>query len=185
MNDNDAMMLANKAPVVELEKHNGSILPTGLDAQARVYRTHRGTVLKLLPVSFHATQRILTDPRDKPRIPTIKVPYGDPANPVYGEEANPNDPIYVDELARWKTNQEYKMMMYAYGTGVQIEVPEDYIATQLEFFPYATPNELKYLYITALLDADEYIPLLHALTGQNAPDEEGVQKAQAEFQRPS
>ena len=169
--------------ISRLPSVNGGNHKQGLDAKTHTFTTHNGVVLEIKQVSYSAVREIANDPTNKPKIPVKKVMYGDPANPVWGEEAVPDDPIYREALVEWQERNNHRMMVYICATGIRIDVPEDYRIEQAEFFPDRSPNEIKYFYITSLLDSEEIQVLMKAITGQNAPSEEGVQQAQAEFQR--
>lgn len=170
--------------ITEKDLVNGALkahLGPQFDPVARTWTSKRGTTFKLLSVSLHAAKRIAEDPKTKPQIPTVYVAYGVPPDVKIGEESNPNDPRYLDEMARWQADSQYKMMVYIFGTGIDLKVPPDYVDAQKEFFPNATNTEIKYLYITSLIEADEYLPLMNTITGEKSPTPEGVEAAQAEF----
>lgn len=173
----------NVLEVSRLPSVNGGSLTPGLNAKNHTFTTHDGIVLKIKQVSYGAVRQILLDPTGKPDIPIKKVMYGDPNSPVWGEEAVPTDPVYLEALSAWQTRNNDRMMTYVCATGVDIEVPEEYRAQQAEFFPNHSANEIKYFYVTSLVNGEEIQALMKAITGQSAPSEEGVQQAQAEFQR--
>lgn len=157
----------------------------GLNPLAKTFTTHDGIVLHIKQVSFSAVREITNDPTNKPSIPVKRVMYGDPSNPVWGEEAVPTDPIYVEALSQWQEHNNHRMMVYICATGIQLDVPQWYRDEQSEFFPNRSPNEIKYFYVTSLLTPPETAALMGVITGQNSPTEEGVNRAQADFQRDS
>lgn len=170
--------------ISKLPSVNGGI-KSGLNPAAKTFTTHDGIVLPIKPVSLMASRALANDPTGKPAIPVKRVMYGDPSNPVWGEEAVPTDPIYLEALQAWQARNNDRMMVYICATGVDVEVPQAYRDQQAEFFPDRSPNEIKYFYVTSLLNAADTAELMAVLTGQTGPTEEGVQRAQADFQRDS
>ena len=165
--------------------NNGLLMPEPvklremIDANKRTWRSAKtGQVFQLKPVSVGLMNKLRSDRSGRPAIPMVRVHYG---NEQYGEEANPNDPVYIREYADWQTDWATKQAVFVISSGVVIDVPDEFRAEVAEWDQHPTPAELKYYYITMLIGAEEAAPLMSAILGQTAPTEEGIADASAAF----
>lgn len=154
------------------------IKATSVNTVTRTWTSKNGTVFHLKPISYAALYNLMDDQTGKPKIPTRVVQYG---GDTFAEEPNPDDPVYKQELADWERRSRYRAMTYAFSQGTSIDVPPDFVEAQKEFFPDAKPSEIRYLYITSLIEPDEIGELVDAITGQTGPTEEGIAEAVARF----
>lgn len=161
---------------VEVPSANG--VKPGLDPIHRTWISQAGYVFHLRPISWAAVERLTNDPRDKPKIPKVRVVYGGNQE---GWESNPEDAAYKDELATWKAERQHRMLIYAIGNGIADPVPQEFQDEQKEWFPQATLAELRYFWVATLVSAEELTPLMSTIIGQNAPTEAGIEQAVATF----
>lgn len=137
-----------------------------------------GQVFQLKPISSALAGLLSSDPTGKPAIPSTRVDYGGGNS---GLEPNANDPVYLEQLNAWRNANNHRSMVYAIGTGVDIEVPQDFTDTQLRFWPNASVDELRYFYVTSLVPIAELETLVNAIMGITMPTEDGIAVASATF----
>lgn len=96
-------------------------------------------------------------------------------------EANPNDPGYLARLAEWESESGINAMMYILTLGVKGAPPADFIEDQRTFFPDASDNMFKYLWVTSLVPDDDVEALAEAIISFSLPTEKGLQDAADSF----
>ena len=166
------------SPIAQKQLENGVGLTHLVNPKARTWTSPTtGQTFKLKPISLGLMNRIRSDISGKPKIPTIKVNYGG----EWGEEPNPNDPIYLEALAQWNTDVSNRTAIFLFTAGIDISVPGDYRAEVEQYQPGASDLEVKYYFITTLIPSAEYDSLTNALLGQTAPTEVGIAEATAGF----
>jgi hypothetical protein len=74
-------------------------------------------------------------------------------------------------------------MRYVLTEGVEENPPKDFIKRYKElYFPDATTDELKYLWVASFVpDQDDVSLLMRAIMGQTIPTSEGLEEAAATF----
>lgn len=165
------------APVTRHKPGANGVKP-GIDAEKRTWTSQGGHTFTLKRVSWGAMQRIMSDPKGKPSVPVVTVNYGDGH---MGTEFNPDDPTYKQQYADWQAENQHRSMLYCLGNGVLVDVPQAYKDEQLEDFPDATEKDLRYYYLTSLIDPDDLNGLVQAILSQNSPTEAGIAEAEATF----
>jgi hypothetical protein len=161
------------------DKPNVRTLKTSsLNPRASTWTSSEGVVLTLRPISWFAAERIMNDPKGRPEIPQTPVVY---AGTQAGTESNPNDPAYVEKLADWKRDNQYRAFLYAFSQGVEITVPGDFAKSNKEWFPQAGDAEIKALYIMSLISVEEFPQLFDKLMGRTGPTDGGVAEAVESF----
>lgn len=167
----DAVRPALRKPTI-----NGT--KPGINAKLRTWTSKDGQTFTLRKISAGAMQRIASNPEGKPRIPQVTVHYGDNQ---FGTESNPNDPAYVEALADWQGRNQYQAMLYTLGNGVVLDVEPDFKQQHLAEFPDASEYEIRYFYLTMLVEINELTDLMNAILGQTSPTEDGIAEAEASF----
>lgn len=153
-----------------------------IDANRRTWTSPKtGNVLHLRPVSIGLMNKIRSDRRGRPSIPTIRVNHGSTSDPHWDEEPNPDDPVYVQAFNDWQTDWGTRQSIYVISAGVDIIVPVEFEEEVRQWDANPTPAELKYYYITALITPEEVDPLCKAILSQTSPTEEGIADANAAF----
>ena len=159
---------------------NGYVLT--IDTKARTWTSpSTGQVFKLKPISSALVNKLKSDQRGKPAMPTIRVNYGTTTQPEWGFEPNPDDLIYKEAYESWQLNNNNRMMMYVYSSGIEIDVPQEFIDSISEFDDTQSVSELKYFYLTAIIPSAEWGDLTNVILGQTVPTEAGIADATAGF----
>lgn len=151
-----------------------------LDIDKRQFIAANGTVLQLQAISWLMAEQIRNNMATRPKIPKVRVSYADGQ---FGEESNPNDPKYKEDMELWTKDCDLKAMVYSFGNGVVLDVPPEFATKQLQYFPNSSDDLIKYFYIGSLISPDEYGPLITAIMGLSGPTEDGVRQAIAKFPR--
>lgn len=152
-----------------------------LDVVKRQFISGNGYRLQLQPVSWLMAEQIRHNPATKPKIPKVRVVYGDG---VSGEESNPNDPAYQEDLDLWKKDCELKAMVYTFANGLVIDVPESFKISHHKYFPQSDEDVAKYFYIATLIAPEDFGGLVTSILGLSGPTEDGVNQAVAKFRSP-
>lgn len=152
-----------------------------IDYENRTVTFEDGPTVKLRKLSSLVVERIQSDEKGKPQIPVQEVRY---ANDQTAQEANPNDPDYLLELSKWQINKSYLLMRYVLTEGIVENPPKDFIKRYKElYFPDASNDELKYMWVASFVpDQDDISLLMKAIMGQTIPTGEGLEEAAATFQ---
>lgn len=169
---------AVRSPAIRKPGANG--VKPGINAKLRTWTSADGQVFTLRKISVGAMQRIASNATGKPKIPQATVNYGDGH---LGTESNPGDPAYKEALEEWQGRNQYQAMLYTLGNGVVLDVPTDFRKQQLADFPDASENEIRYFYLTMLVEVAELTDLMNAVLGQTQPTEGGIAEAEGSFQR--
>ncbi len=151
-----------------------------IDYEKRTVTFEDGPTLKLLKLSSLVVERIQSDEKGKPQIPVLEVTYADGQK---GQETNANDPEYLLADARWRMGKSYLLMRYVLTEGIAGKPPKEFIKRYRElYFPEASDDELKYMWVASLLpDQDDIAVLMRAIMGQTIPTGEGLEEAAATF----
>lgn len=151
--------------------------PNTSDAQRSYTTPNTGRTFTLRPLnSFHLAY-ISSDTSGRPKPPVVQVGRGKRRR----YEENPDDPGYVQRLKQWESQREIKGMMYVFAKGVADEPSEDELDDLRGFFPNANDSELKYLWVTGLIDDSEAMGLMEAIVGQTDITKGGLNDSAERF----
>lgn len=158
---------------------SGSVRPC-VDYERRVFIARDGTEVRLKPISRLVLERLYNDQSGKPKVPKV------PVN-IAGQQRmqeNPDDPDYLSAVQRWEGERNLRITRYFLIYGVADDAPDDFVQEYREFFPDASANELRYLWLVGLLGEDnpeDWELITAAITGQTAPTEKGVAQSTDSF----
>lgn len=168
------------------ENMNGHIesdVPTSTPQGARVdpvrgvFITSRGEEIELAdkPVSFLIVERIQN--AGKPKIPLIEVTILGRKQSEYfaGHEG------YQARLKEWEEEANTALMRYLFVVGTKGQPPQEFIDEQMTFFPGATAQELKYLWIASRLPDDDLSLFTEAILGKAIPTAKGLAESADSF----
>lgn len=146
----------------------------GIDPARGVFITSRGEEVELSgkPVSALMLERLANE--GKPKIPMVEVTLMGKHKQL---EAHPNDPSYQALLEEWSMESKMKTMRYLFIMGVKGQPPEDFIAEQREFFPNATANDFKYLWVASLIPDEDIDVFMEAVIGRSIPTAKGLEQS--------
>lgn len=149
-----------------------------VDARRGVFITSRGDEIHLSskPISSLLIERVLSE--GKPHIPMVEVTLLGKHKQL---EAHPEHAGYKALLAEWETESKMRLMRYICIVGVKGETPEAFIAENREFFPNATANEWKYMWVVSLVPDEDIDVFTEAVIGNNIPTAKGLAESAESF----
>lgn len=153
-----------------------------IDPKRGVFITRSGVELEMSgkQVSSLILERIGNE--GKPRIPLIEVTVLTKKTVEY----HPQDAGYVAALAEWEQDARIKTMRYMYTMGVKTpDIPEEFIEDHRSYFPNATAQDMKYLYIASLIPDEDIEKFTEAVMGQTMPTQKGTEEAADSFRSDS
>jgi len=157
--------------------HDDMTLPR-VDTARGVIITRSGSELELSgnTITSLMIERVVNE--GKPDIPMVQVTIGGKYKQL---EANPNDPRYLQAFEQWQTESNRRLLRYLILRGVKCDVPESFSDEHREFFPNASDNDMKYLYVVSLVP-DEDVPFfMDAVMGRTMPTASGLEEAAKSF----
>lgn len=151
-----------------------------VDHKKRTVTVEGGVTFHLRRISTLILERLRADVHGRPTPPIQTVTY---ANGATAEEANPNDPDYLRAMQEWELARAYKVTRYTLTEGIVEEAPKEFSKRYRElYFPEATEDELKYLWVCShLSDQDAAVELMKIIVGQTIPTEQGFEQAKETF----
>lgn len=157
--------------------HVNMTLPR-VDTTRGLIITRSGAELELSGASISSLliERVINE--GKPEIPMVQVTIGGKYKQM---EANPNDPNYKTAFEAWQSESNRRLMRYLILRGVKCVVPEAFTQEHLEFFPNATDNDMKYLYVVSLVPDEDVNFFMDAVMGRSLPTAAGLEDAAKSF----
>jgi len=139
-----------------------------------VFITSRGTEIELSgqAVSSLMLERITN--ANKPKIPRKEVLLLGKHKEM---QANASDPDYLALMEEWKAEQNVNVMRYVFVVGTKGQPPQEFIDTQLQFFPDARDSDLKYLWVSSKLPDEDIDVFTEAILGKNLATTKGLEEA--------
>lgn len=155
----------------------GETLPR-VDAVAGVFLTSKGGRIALSDrqVSALIIQRI--QQQGKPKIPLVEVTLMGKHKQM---EAHPHDEGYLAQLAEWEEESNASLLRYLFNVGVKGQPPQEFLDEYRYYVPDASPQELKYLWVSSQLPDDDIGAFTEALIGQSEPTQKGLDEAADSF----
>lgn len=149
----------------------------------RQFITEDGTILELNRLSPAAIQLLeYRAKKNRPKPPTVSVPI--PGRPdQFRQESNPNDPMFLQQMADWEDAKNEEMMRYVYTVGVANPVPDDFAQQHRDFFgSETTETDLKFMWVGSFLNSEsEGERFMNAALGQTMITPEGVKDSEDRF----
>lgn len=145
-----------------------------VDPARGVFITSRGDEIELSnkPISGLIIDRLQTD--GKPKIPMVEVTLLGKHKQL---EAHPDDPGYKALLEEWADDCNRKLVRYICIMGVKGQPPQEFIDEQREFFPSATANDWKYLWVISRIPDEDISEFTEALIGRSIPTAKGLEQS--------
>lgn len=145
-----------------------------LDVEKGVFVTSNNNEIPLSGKGISALMLERITNEGKPKIPRQEVT-------LLGKHkeliANPNDPGYVALLEEWQGDQNIRVMRYMFNVGVAGVPPEEFVDEQRQFFPNASPADLKYLWVASLLPDADIDKFTEAIMGRGLTTTKGLEEA--------
>lgn len=169
--------LVSSVPVPPIEQS----LPR-VDVTRGVFLTSDGREVQLSdhPVSALIIERIKS--QGKPKIPMIEVTLLGKHKQL---EPNPNHEGYQARLAEWEEEMSAALMTYIFNAGVKGQPPPEFVEEQRYYFPDATAQDMKYLWVCTLFPSNDLAALSEAILGQFLTTEKGMAESADSFRRDS
>lgn len=151
-----------------------------LDPARGVFITSTGVEIQLAdnPVNALVIQQLQN--QGKPEIPLIEVTLlgkRKQVEPFVGHEG------YQARLKEWETESQLNVLRYLFTVGVKGQPPESFVDEQVYFFPLATAQEMKYLWIASLVPTDDLPAFTEAITSRTLPTTKGLAESAESFRR--
>lgn len=171
-------------PLNEVVYENGEVIRLNseplprVDIERGVFITSRNEEIELSdrPVSALIVERLQAE--GKPKIPMIEVT-------VLGKhkqlEPNADHPGYLAQLKEWEAESQLRLLRYLFTVGTKGAPPQEFIDEQAPFFPNATEQEMKYLWVASRLPDDDLGYFTEAVMGRSLPTPKGQQDAADSF----
>lgn len=149
-----------------------------VDVARGVFITSWGTEIQLAdrPVSALIVERLQSE--GKPKIPMIEVTLMGKHKQL---EPHPNHPGYLARLEEWQADAQMALVRYLFTVGTKGAPPQEFIDEQVSFFPNATAQEMKYLWVVSRLPNDDMSALTEAILGQSIPTPKGLEEVADSF----
>lgn len=150
-----------------------------VDVARGIFITSRNEEIELSdrPVSSLIVERLQAE--GKPKIPMIEVT-------ILGRkqaEPHPNHEGYKALLIEWEVESQLKLLRYLFTVGTKGQPPQAFVDEQLPFFPNATEQEMKYLWVASRLPDDDLGAFTEAVMGRSLPTPAGQQESADSFRR--
>lgn len=151
-----------------------------LNIKARQFTSSDKTVFTLKPIPTMILERLRNDQWGRPQPPVQEVEIGGKHK---HSEANPNDPKYQENLRIWESEQNMRLLKYAFSQGIAEDPPAEFVTIHAEFFPGASNADMKYLWVVSHLsvEEDELGKLSGAIISQTDVTQEGLDAATDRF----
>lgn len=148
-----------------------------VDPVRGVFITSRGEEIQLSdkPVSALIVERLQNE--GKPRIPDIEVS-------ILGRKAkepHPGHPGYLARLEEWQAESQMAVLRYMFVVGTKGTPPLEFVEEQRPFFPFATDQEMKYLWIASRLPDEDMALFTEAVLGRSSITSKGLQESADSF----
>lgn len=139
-----------------------------------------GVVLELKPVPDYLLEFALNDDTGRPSPPVVlvKMPNGQTR-----KESNSFDPKYQRDLQVWETRRNMKMYRLLVSEGIITDPPADWIEGEKlrHYFPGMSVEDMRYMWISKIVDPNELEDLTKAIAGQTVPTQEGLEESERKF----
>lgn len=169
-------------PLEQLEAyvngHNDEPAHPRVDVQRGVFITSRGTEIELSsqPVSALIVERLQAE--GKPKIPMIEVTLLGKHKQL---EPFPQHEGYQTLLKEWEAEGQLKLMRYLFIVGTKGAPPQTFVDEQASFFPNATEQDMKYLWVASRLPDEDMGDFVEAVMGRTLPTAKGMEQAADSF----
>ena len=144
-----------------------------LDARRGVFITSWNEEIELSdrPVNGLVVQRLQQE--GKPKIPMVEVLLmgkHKQLEPHVGHEG------YQARLLEWQEESNAAIMRYLFVVGVKGSPPPEFIAEQADFFPDATAQDMKYLWVASRIPNGDMGAFTEAVMGRGSPTLKAVEQ---------
>lgn len=149
-----------------------------VDARRGVFITSRGDEIQLSdkPVSALIIERLQSE--GKPKIPMVEVTLLGKHKQM---EPFPEHAGYQARLKEWEADSNLAVLRYLFVVGVKGKPPAEFVEEQSSFFPAATDQDMKYLWVASLLGDDDLAAFTEAVMGRTIPTTKGIEEAADSF----
>lgn len=156
---------------------NDDSLPR-VDALRGVFITSRGEEIELSdkPVSSLIVQQL--QQQGKPKIPMIEVTLLGKHKQI---EPNVSHEGYQARLKEWEADSQLAVLRYLFSVGTKGKPPQDFIDEQVQYFPNATEQEMKYLWVASRLPDEDMEAFTEAVMGRTLPTSKGIEESANSF----
>lgn len=144
-----------------------------VDPARGVFITSRNEEIQLSdkPVSSLIVERLQQE--GKPKIPMIEVTLMGKHKQM---EPHVGHAGYQALLAEWQADAQMRVLRYLFVLGTKGQPPQSFIDEQSTFFPNASEQDYKYLWIASRLPDDDMGSFTEAIMGQTLPTAKGVEE---------
>ncbi len=145
----------------------------------RVVTMPKGDKLTLRTVNPLIVERLMNDQHGKPQVPEVEVKLAGGRRSV---ESNPNDPVYIEDLAAWNRERQMRMLTGLVTLGIEEVTPKAFADDILDLFPHFGEKDLKYLWIGEMLtDESQLGDLIEVIVGQTLATEGDIADSMDSF----
>jgi hypothetical protein len=147
-----------------------------------VFITSRGTEIELAdnPISALIVQRLQSG--GKPKIPMIEVTLLGKHKQL---EPFPDHEGYKARLKEWEEDSQMALMQYLFTVGTKGTPPPEFVEEQHPYFPNATDNDMKYLWVASRLPDEDMGLFTEAVMGRSLPTAKGLDESADTFRSES
>lgn len=143
-----------------------------VDAARGAFITSRNEEILLADKPISALVIQMLQSQGKPKIPMIEVTIlgRKQSEPHAGHEG------YQARLKEWEEESQVAVMHYLFTVGVKGTPPPEFVEEQLQYFPNATAQELKYLWVASRLPDEDMGAFTEAVMGRSLPTQKAVEQ---------